>query len=136
MGNVIIEKSFSFALKVVKLAKEVRGVHEYELAKQVLRSGTSIGANVAEAQRGQSRRDFLAKMYIAAKEASETEYWIRILHGSGIISDTVYRDVSKDIDEIIKIITSIIKSTEEKHSLIEQRFLIHNSSFIIHNFAV
>ena len=114
MGNVIVDKSFKFAVKIVRLAKEVRNTHEYELAKQLLRCGTSIGANVAEAQRGQSRKDFLAKIYIAAKEANETEYWIRLLYDSGIISEEIFRDAYKDIDEIIRIITSIVKTTEEK----------------------
>ena len=81
------------------------------------------GANIAEAQRGQSTRDFLAKMYIAAKEAGETEYWIRLLHSSGIITDSTFQDVLKDIVEIIRILTSIIKTTEENQRKAHQRKL-------------
>ena len=79
-NNVIVEKSFDFAVRIVNLCKHLRrNKKEFVLSKQVLRCGTSIGANVAEAQRGQSRADFAAKMNIALKEANETQYWLRLL---------------------------------------------------------
>ena len=96
MNNPIVDKSFGFAVKIVNLARSIRDRKEYELARQILRCGTSIGANVAEAQKAQSDKDFVAKMYIAYKEANETEYWIRLLHKTKIISDNEYNDVMKD----------------------------------------
>ena len=84
---------------------------EYVLSKQVLRSGTSIGANVKEALRGQSRPDFRSKMSIALKEASETEYWLELLHESGYIDDKSFQSIYNDNLEIIKIITRIVKNS-------------------------
>lgn len=82
------------------------------MSKQVLRCGTSIGANVKEALRGQSRADFRAKMNIALKEASETEYWLELLHESDYISDEQFQSIITDNIEIIKILTSIVKNSE------------------------
>ena len=84
---------------------------EYVLSKQLLRAGTSIGANVAEAQRGQSKADFLAKMTIALKEANETDYWLRLLYTTEYITNKQYIDINKDIEEIIKILIAICKTT-------------------------
>ena len=84
---------------------------EYVLSKQVLRSGTSIGANVKEALRGQSRPDFRAKMNIALKEASETEYWLELLYESGYIDESSYTSIINDNRELIKILTMIVKNT-------------------------
>ncbi len=86
--NAIVEKSFEFSVRIVYLAKYLRhDQKEYTLSKQILRCGTSIGANVAEAQRGQSTADFAAKMTIALKEANETQYWLRLLHRTEYISE-------------------------------------------------
>ena len=112
--NPIVDKSFDFAVKIVNLARNIRDKREYELARQLLRCGTSIGANVAEAQNAQSDRDFLAKMYIALKEASETKYWIELLHATEIISDAEHRHIIKDMHEILKILSAITKSLERK----------------------
>ena len=114
VNNPIVDKSFSFAVKVVELSRSIRDKKEYELAKQLLRCGTSIGANVAEAQKAQSNRDFLAKMYIAYKEANETEYWIKLLYATKIVSDDEYKDIIKDIQEILKILSSITKSMNNR----------------------
>ena len=114
MSNPIVDKSFEFAVKIVNLARSVRDKKEYELARQILRCGTSIGANVVEAQKAQSNRDFLAKMYIAFKEATETEYWIRLLHATKIMSDDDYQNIIKDVQELLKILSSITKTTEER----------------------
>ena len=113
MQNPIVDKSFSFAVKIVNLTRSIRDKKEYELARQLLRCGTSIGANVAEAQSAQSKRDFLAKMYIAFKEASETKYWVKLLYATKIISNDEYKDVIGDINELFKILSSITKSTED-----------------------
>ena len=87
---------------------------EYILSKQLLRSGTSIGANVAEALQGQSKRDFLMKMNISLKETSETKYWLRLLHATGYLSDREQQSVYNDCVELEKLLTSIVKTTSEK----------------------
>jgi four helix bundle protein len=110
--SVIREKSFSFALEIVDLFKKLQGEREYVLSKQLLRSGTSIGANVEEALAGQSRRDFLAKMAIASKEARETRYWLMLLQESRL-ANVELSPALKNIDELVKILTSIVKTTAE-----------------------
>ena len=112
-NNVVEEKSFDFAVRIVKLYKYLTTEkQEYVMSKQVLRSGTSIGANVKEALRGQSRADFRAKMNIALKEASETEYWLELLHESDYISEEQFQSIIADNIEIIKILTSIVKNAD------------------------
>ena len=113
--SIIKNKSYEFALRIVKLYQflTLGSEHkEYVLSKQVLRSGTSIGANVKEALRGQSRPDFRAKMNIALKEASETEYWLKLLYDTGYIDEMSYNSIMADNVEIIKILTSIVKNSE------------------------
>jgi len=110
--NAIVEKSKQFAVRMVRLNQYlVKEKKEYVLSKQAVRSGTSIGANVHEAQRAQSRKDFLAKMSIASKEASETEYWLELLHETGYIDQTAFQSISADCTEIIKMLVSIVKAT-------------------------
>ncbi len=112
--NIILDKSFDFAVRTVKLYKYLcSNKKEYVLSKQLLRSGTSIGANVNEAQAGQSKKDFIAKLSIASKEARETQYWIELL------IKTDYLDLNDSyteslLNEIIKLLTSIIKTSQEK----------------------
>ena len=112
MDNIIETKSFDFAIRIVKLYKHLsEDKGERILSKQVLRSGTSIGANVSEAQRGQTKPDFNAKMNVALKEANETYYWLRLLHSTDYLSDKEFESVEKDIREIIAILVSICKKT-------------------------
>ena len=112
MDNIIETKSFDFAIRIVKLYKHLsEDKGERIISKQVLRSGTSIGANVSEAQRGQTKHDFNAKMNIALKEANETYYWLRLLHSTDYLSDEEFESVEKDIREIIAILVSICKKT-------------------------
>jgi four helix bundle protein len=87
---------------------------EYVLSKQLLRSGTSIGANIKEAIRGQSKADFTYKMNISLKEASETEYWLELLHETGYLNDTKFNDINPKCLELIKILTSIVKSSRKE----------------------
>jgi len=109
--NLIVDKSKAFAIRIVKLYKHLCDTkHEYILSKQILRSGTSIGANVKEAIRGFSTPDFAYKMSIALKEASETEYWLELLHETGYISDIEFNSIYPDCNEVISILTSIVKS--------------------------
>lgn len=109
--NVIVDKSKAFALRIIKMYKYLCDEkREYVLSKQVLRSGTSIGANVKEAVRGQSKADFYAKMNISLKEASETEYWLELLHESDYIDDKNFDSIYADCQELLKILVSITKS--------------------------
>ncbi len=110
--NVIQTKSFDFALKIIKLSKMFQEFFEYIISKQLLRSGTSIGANVEEALEGQSRKDFISKMSIASKEARETRYWPRLLNQSQTVKGNYSTHLS-EINEIILILTSIVKTTGE-----------------------
>ncbi len=111
--NIIQVKSFNFALRVIKLYQYlVKNKKEFVLSKQILRSGTAIGANVEEALGGQSRKDFLNKMSIAYKEARETSYWLRLLKGADILSEKHFLSISQDLEEISKILTTIQKTTK------------------------
>jgi len=113
--NVIVKKSYDFAKRIVKLylflSKEK---NEYILSKQILRSGTSIGANVEEAQGGQSKRDFIAKTQISLKEAKETRYWLRLLRDTDILETELANSLINDCEEILYILTAILKSSKRK----------------------
>ena len=111
--NVILEKSFRFALETKQFCRRLRVIQEYDLARQLFKSGTSIGANVEEAQAAQSRPDFLSKMSIASKEARESRYWLRLLNEDttcDLKPDAAY---FSECEEIVRILTSIVKSTGE-----------------------
>ncbi len=113
--NISEEKSFEFAVRIVNLCKYLRDQKkEYTISKQLLRSGTSIGANISEAQRGQSTADFAAKMNISLKEAYETEYWLRLLYRTGYISEKEYNSIHPEILELISILMSICKTANSK----------------------
>ena len=111
--NILLEKSFAFAVRVVRAYKFlVDKKKEFVLSKQFLRSGTSIGANVEEAIGGQSRPDFVAKMNIAYKEARETKYWIRLLQATEYLAATQAKSLLNDNEELLKIISSILITTK------------------------
>ena len=110
-SNLVREMSYSFALNIISLYRDLVRGGEYVLSKQVLRSGTSIGANVEEAQAGQSRADFLSKLTIASKEARETCYWLRLLRDSGIIDQGRIAPVLDEAESLVKLLTSIVKTT-------------------------
>lgn len=111
--NIIVEKTYNFALKIILLYKELKKVNEFVIGKQLLRSGTSIGANVQESISAISKKDFINKMSIASKEARETKYWINLIKDSNFIVYD-FTILLNDLDEIIKILTSIVKTTSEK----------------------
>ena len=111
MNNVIETKSFNFAVRIVNLYKFLCEKNEFVMSKQLLRCGTSIGANVSEAQKAQTHSDFNAKMNIALKEANETSYWLRLLKHTDYLSDTAYASIFEDIKEILALLTSICKKT-------------------------
>ena len=113
--NAIAEKTKSFALRIIKLYRYLQDEKgERVLSRQILKSGTSIGANVKEAIRGQTKPDFYAKMNVALKEASETEYWLELLVGSQLIEPAHYSDIYEDCQEIIKLLVSITKKQKEE----------------------
>lgn len=112
--NLIEKRTYKFALLVVKAYKYLTGQKgEYVLSKQMLRSGTSIGAMMREAKFAQSRADFVNKASIALKEANETLYWIELLHDSDYIDDITFNSIHQEADEITAILASIVKSTKE-----------------------
>ena len=116
--SIIYDKSIKFAIRIVKLYKYLKEEkNEYVISKQLVRSGTSIGANVSEAQRAQSKADFSAKMYIALKEAEESAYWILLLRESGFLSDKEFDSIGLDCEELIKILISITKTTAPRKDL-------------------
>ena len=114
MGESVLRtKAYDFAVRTVKLARYlVEEKHENVLSKQVLRSGTSIGANVEEANHGQSRKDFVHKLSIALKEATETNYWLRLLRDSETLEKKIAESLINDCEEIQKILTASIKTTK------------------------
>jgi four helix bundle protein len=110
--NVIEVKTKAYAVRIVKLYQYLSNEkREYVLSKQLLRSGTSIGANVKEAVRGQSKADFSAKMNIALKEASESEYWLELLHETDYLTPDQFNSLYADNRELLKILTSIVKTS-------------------------
>jgi len=115
-NNVIRDKSYSFALRVIKAYKFLSDEkREFVLSKQMLRSGTSIGALVREAEHAQSRADFIHKMNISLKEANETEYWLMLLKDSDYIDEKSFTSIHKDCDELIRLLVSIVKTTKTKN---------------------
>lgn len=113
--NAVVDKSFEFAVRIVKLYKYLVQEHkEYVLSKQLLRCGTNIGANIAEAQRGQSKADFTAKMSIALKEANETEYWLRLLYRTDYLNQSQYISINADNQELIGILMAICRTANIK----------------------
>ena len=110
--NLIKVKSKRFAIRIVKLYQYLsEEKREYILSKQLLRSGTSIGANIHEALQGQSKADFTSKMSIALKEATETEYWLELLWATEYLNDTEYASMKEDCGEIARLLTSIVKTS-------------------------
>jgi four helix bundle protein len=113
--NVVRVKSYAFALRIVKLYRWLCDEKkEFVLSKQVLRSGTSVGANVEEAIGGQSDRDFHAKMTIAYKEVRETHYWLRLLHDSNFIDEAAFSSIAADCEELLKLLGSITKTMKSR----------------------
>ena len=112
-GNIVQTKSYEFALRIVKLYKHLTKTHkEYDLSRQVLRSGTSIGANIEEAIGGTTKKDFKYKLSISYREARETHFWLRLLRDSEYITKSQARSLLQDCDEILKLLGSIIKTTK------------------------
>ena len=111
--NVVQEKSYAFAVRIVRMYQHFSlEKREFVLSKQVLRSGTSVGANVEEAIGGLSKKDFAARMGIAYKEARETSYWLRLLNDSGYIDDAAFASMHNDCEELLKLLYTIVQSAK------------------------
>lgn len=114
--NVLMNKSYAFALRVIKLYKYLCAEQkEYVLSKQVLRSGTAVGALVKEAEHAQSKADFINKMNIALKEANETAYWLMLLKDSDYISVSAYESLYPESEELIRLLVSIVKTSKQRY---------------------
>jgi len=112
--NVVKEKSFNFALRIVKLYKYLsEEKKEYVLSKQLLRSGTAVGALIRESEQAESKADFIHKLSISLKEANESEYWIELLFRSEFIDEKSYNSILSDLKELLKLLTSIIKTSKK-----------------------
>ena len=113
--NIIKEKSFSFALEVIQIYKKLNSEKkEFVMSKQLLRSGTSIGANIREAEYAQSKADFISKLSIALKEANEADYWIELLHISGYINLEDFQNTKQKISEQLRLLTIIINTSKQQ----------------------
>ena len=112
--NILKSKSYAFALRIIKMYKYLCSNKEYVLSKQVLRSGTAIGALVAESEFAQSKADFVSKLSIALKEANETIYWLNLLKDSQYINDIMFKSIKNDNEELIKLLVSSIKTAKNE----------------------
>ena len=113
--NILLDKSKALALRIIRMYKYLCDEKkEFVLSKQVLRSGTSIGANAREANRSQSSKEFIAKLNISLKEADETLYWLELLHESDYIDDEAFNSIYSDTEEVLKLLVSIIKTSNAK----------------------
>ena len=113
--NVLADKSKEFALKIIKLYRYLSdSQHEYILSKQLLRCGTSIGANAKEGAYAQTKADLITKLFIAQKECAETEYWLELLHQSGYIPNEMFHDIYKDSQELLRILIAATKTLQGK----------------------
>ena len=113
--SIVKNKSFAFSLKIIEIYKILKEDKEYDIARQILRSGTSIGANVVEALAGYSKKDFAAKMSIASKESRETQYWLMLIKESKITPISNIDALINDCEELIRIITSIVKTSQSNN---------------------
>jgi four helix bundle protein len=115
-NNIIVDKSMNFAIRCVNLSKFLKDKKEFTLSDQLLRSGTSIGANVREALRAYSKTDFAFKLSISQKEAEETGYWLELLYKTNYISFQQFESMNNDCEELLKLLTSIIITTKQNNS--------------------
>lgn len=111
--NIILNKTYSFALKVIQVYIKLKETKEFELSRQLLKSGTSIGANAEEGSAAQTKKDFIAKFSISLKEARETHYWLRLLRDSKLIDSEDAKNLLQECEELQKIITSILKTSKQ-----------------------
>lgn len=130
--NIIVKKSYSFALNIIDLYKDLVEKKAFVMSRQIMRCGTSIGANIHEGVASESKKDFIHKLSIACKEAKETSYWLNLLKDSTYITDIQFDSLNINCNELIKILNIIILTMKEKYFLILKIF---NSKFIIIHYA-
>ncbi|NCA76536.1 MAG: four helix bundle protein [Alphaproteobacteria bacterium] len=129
--SIVQEKNYAFAIRIVVLYKYLIDTKkEFTLAKQMLRSGTSVGALVREAEQAESKADFIHKLSVAHKEANEAEYWLNLLKDTNYIDSQLFDSMNNDCKEIIALLTSILKDCKEKNNIIN--LSIHNSFSVFH----
>ena len=113
--NIVRDKSFEFAVRIVNLQQYLCSERrEYVLSKQILRSGTSVGANIHEAIQGVSKKDFVYRMNISLKEAGETEYWLKLFKRTGLLSEEEFESLNHDCEELIRLLTAIVKTSRNR----------------------
>ena len=117
-NSIIADKTFKFAIRIVTTYKVLVQKNEYVMSKQLLKSGTSIGANVREALEAQSKKDFVSKLGVALKEAVETEYWVELLSETGYLETVTAKSILEEVQEVIKILNKIIKTTKENLKIV------------------
>ena len=117
MASIMDDKAVLFALDMIKLSKKLKVTHDYEISSQVIRAGTSIGANIREAQAAQSKRDFVHKLSISLKEAREIRFWLELLVKSEMMDQSTYNILDGKALELIRMLTSSIKTTKQKYDL-------------------
>ena len=114
-NNILKQKSFDFAVRIVNLYKYLKKEHsEYILSQQIIRSGTSVGALIREAEHAESLKDFAHKLNIGLKEANETQYWLDLLYTTAFITKKMYESIIKDCEELLKLLTASVKTTKKK----------------------
>lgn len=113
--NILLEKSFAFALRIIKLSGYLSKEHKaYVLSRQLLKCGTSVGANAREAQYAESNKDFIHKLSISLKEANETKYWLDLIRAADLITNVIYISFNKDCEELLKLLIAIIKCSKQR----------------------
>ncbi|MDD6379355.1 MAG: four helix bundle protein [Prevotella sp.] len=123
-GKILEEKSLNFSVRIYNMSQFLnKEKHEYKIADQIFRSGTSIGANLAEAQCAISRNDFLAKVYISLKECNETLYWLKLLYKTRLLVKPQFDSLYNDAEELMKLLTSITKSTRKNNVITEEKVI-------------
>ena len=112
--NILREKSFTFAVRIIKLYKYLKSKHdEYILSRQIIRSGTSIGALIRESENAESKRDFIHKLNISLKETDETQYWLELLYETEFITKKMFDSINTDVEELIKLLVASVKTSKE-----------------------
>ena len=112
--NILREKSFTFAVRIIKLYKYLKSKHdEYILSRQIIRSGTSVGALIRESENAESKRDFIHKLNISLKETDETQYWLELLYETEFITKKMFDSINTDVEELIKLLVASVKTSKE-----------------------
>lgn len=116
--NILRDKSFSFAVRIIKLYKYLKNKHnEFVLSKQIIRSGTCIGALLRESENAESKKDFIHKLNISLKETDETQYWLELLYETEFITKKMFDSINQDVEELIKLLVASVKTTKENLSV-------------------